>query len=94
MVAGLTADVFVQLTATLAHLSSSINRTSTDQLAKEADFPNLQAPPSQNSGKLLICYFLLHTVTVRTETEAATTITIDETYPLGFLLAKLPLHLA
>lgn len=27
MVAGLTADVFVQLTATLAHLSSTLNKT-------------------------------------------------------------------
>ena len=27
MVAGLTADVFVQLTATLAHLSSTMNKT-------------------------------------------------------------------
>lgn len=27
MVAGMTADVFVQLTATLAHLSSTLNKT-------------------------------------------------------------------
>ncbi len=32
MVAGLTADVFVQLTATLAHLSSTINKTDSDKL--------------------------------------------------------------
>ena len=30
MVAGLTADVFVQLTATLAHLSSTMNKTGND----------------------------------------------------------------
>ncbi len=29
MVAGLTADVFVQLTATLAHLSQTLNKTNT-----------------------------------------------------------------
>lgn len=52
MVAGLTADVFVQLTATLAHLSSTINKTSSDRLANGGGgggglllLPPLPSPP-------------------------------------------------
>ena len=41
MVAGLTADVFVQLTATLAHLSSTLNnKTNSDGI-----YPPLPLPP-------------------------------------------------
>ena len=40
MVAGLTADVFVQLTATLAHLSSTLNKTGGDSV-----YPLLPLPP-------------------------------------------------
>ena len=43
MVAGLTADVFVQLTATLAHLSSTLNKTGGDGVYPP--LPPLPPPP-------------------------------------------------
>ena len=46
MVAGLTADVFVQLTATLAHLSSTLNKTGGDGLYPA--LPPLPPPPPPN----------------------------------------------
>ena len=42
MVAGLTADVFVQLTATLAHLSSTLNKTGG---GGDGLYPPLPLPP-------------------------------------------------
>jgi hypothetical protein len=51
MVAGLTADVFVQLTATLAHLSSTMNRTGGVGVGGGA-LPDLPAmPPIRGDGK-------------------------------------------
>ena len=46
MVAGLTADVFVQLTATLAHLSSTLNKTGGDGVSPL--LPPLPPPPPPN----------------------------------------------
>ena len=46
MVAGLTADVFVQLTATLAHLSSTLNKTGGDGVYPP--LPPLPPPPPPN----------------------------------------------
>ena len=44
MVAGLTADVFVQLTATLAHLSSTLNKTGGGG-GGDGFYPPLPLPP-------------------------------------------------
>ena len=45
MVAGLTADVFVQLTATLAHLSSTLNKTGGGGGGGDGLYPPLPLPP-------------------------------------------------
>ena len=47
MVAGLTADVFVQLTATLAHLSSTLNKTNSG----EGIYPPLPLPPPRSPNR-------------------------------------------
>ena len=44
MVAGLTADVFVQLTSTLAHLASTLNKTNSEGIYPPLTFPPPQAP--------------------------------------------------
>ncbi len=57
MVAGLTADVFVQLTATLAHLSSTINKTNSVPGGRIGGGGGLllpplpPPPPSQQQGE-------------------------------------------
>ena len=47
MVAGLTADVFVQLTSTLAHLAGTLNRTNGDGMYPLLPLP---PPPPPNRG--------------------------------------------